>query len=155
MFKLQVKHLFFLLEIISGNWCSTLEFGSNGMTRSVVGRHMFHRDGSQSIWQRALLLWHNKSFIFLFLDWNWYFNVRRSNFTYIFILFQKIVHHISSLSNSSDHLLVTEIGDTPEGRPLQLVKICMKRNCGRKPAVWIDAGFQNFHFWWVYKFIRL
>merc|ERR1719162_2270899 len=43
------------------------------------------------------------------------------------------------LANTYDFVEVESIGESFEGRPMRVVKVC-KNGCGNKPAMWIDGG---------------
>jgi len=43
------------------------------------------------------------------------------------------------LANTYDFVEVESIGESYEGRPMRVVKVC-KNGCGNKPAMWIDGG---------------
>jgi len=46
---------------------------------------------------------------------------------------------IDYLADTYDFVEVESIGESYEGRPMRVVKVC-KNGCGNKPAMWIDAG---------------
>jgi len=52
---------------------------------------------------------------------------------------EDIESFLDYLADTYDFVEVESIGESHEGRPMRVIKVC-KNGCGNKPAMWIDAG---------------
>ena len=50
------------------------------------------------------------------------------------------IHVATNAYKVNNHLKVENIGTTPEGRSILVLKICANRKCGSRPIIWIDSG---------------